>query len=110
MTERPELLDEAAALAARAASPPRQAAAAHVGRDVVHAMLLARASVDRAKPTGRFVWAKDVVLRVSKVFLRDQASFNRAAVVAIDDLSARVERLEAEIAQRGGDADRARQA
>ena len=76
---------------------------------MVHAMLLARASVDRTQPTGRFVRAKRAVLRVSQIFLRDQASFNRAAVVAIDDLSARVERLESRIAEIDSDADRGRQ-
>jgi hypothetical protein len=65
----------------------------------VQATLLARASVDRAQPTGRWVRGKQAVLRVSQVFLRDQASFNRAAIVAIDDLGARVERLEHRIAE-----------
>ena len=64
MTDEPDLVEEATALAARAASPSGRTTP-HEGRDVVHAMLLARAGVDRVQPTGRFVRAKRVVLRVS---------------------------------------------
>ena len=107
MTEASHLTAEAAALAVQAAFPSGRSTP-HVGKDVVHAMMLARADVDRIQPIGRFVQAKRTVLRISKLFLRDQACFNRAAIVALEDLGARVERLELAIEAR--DADRPRQA
>jgi hypothetical protein len=109
MTEASHLTAEAAALAIQAAFPPGRSSG-DVGGDVVQAMLLARADVDRIQPTGRLVRAKRTILRISKLFLRDQASFNRASIVALEDLGARLDRLEAAIDKCEADAGRPRQA
>jgi hypothetical protein len=82
----------------------------YVGRDVIDAMLVARADVDRLRPGGRVPRLKRALLRTCQLFLRDQASFNRAAIIQLEDLCARVERLEAESVNHQSDADRTRQA
>jgi hypothetical protein len=45
---------------------------------------------------------KRTVLRASQVFLRDQAAFNRLAVTALEDLTARLDAAEARLAELEG--------
>jgi hypothetical protein len=66
--------------------------------DYIAAMLAARADVDRITPSGRSRWLKGRILRASTVFLRDQGSFNRLTVLAAEEVTARLEALEARMA------------
>ncbi len=60
--------------------------------------MVARASVDDIAPVGRMRGMKRSVLKASQVFLRDQAAFNRLTVTALEDLTARLDAVEARLA------------
>ena len=67
------------------------------GADLILASLGARAGVDRISPGGRMPQLKQLVLRASGVFLRDQAAFNRLVVSALEELGARIDEIEARL-------------
>jgi hypothetical protein len=73
-----------------------------VSADSVLASLATRAGVDTISPVGRQRGMKRTVLRASQVFLRDQAAFNRLAVTALEDLTARLDAAEARLAELEG--------
>lgn len=65
--------------------------------DALVASLATRADVDAITPVGRMRGLKRSVLKVSQVFLRDQAAFNRLTVTALEDLTARLDVIEARL-------------
>ncbi|MDY7105250.1 MAG: hypothetical protein S0880_29035 [Actinomycetota bacterium] len=65
--------------------------------DEMVAALKARAAVDAVPTVGRFRRLKGLVLRVARLFLRDQATFNRATTTAFEDVFAQLEGLAARL-------------
>jgi len=67
--------------------------------DAIISQLTSRANVDAIAPVGRMRNAKRGVLKVSHVFLRDQATFNRGTINALEELMARLDVVEARLAE-----------
>jgi hypothetical protein len=70
-----------------------------ISADSVVASLATRAGVDTITPVGRQRGMKRTVLKASQVFLRDQAAFNHLAVLALEELTARLDAAEARLAE-----------
>ena len=97
--DRYELVGEARELARGAVAgttPPFKSTGA--SGDALVASMVSRASVDNITPVGRMRGMKRSMLKMSQVFLRDQAAFNRLTVTALEDLTARLDAAEARLA------------
>lgn len=94
---RDELVDEARALARLAAANEELRCEVATAGDEMVAALKARAAIDEVPTVGRFRRLKGVVLRVARLFLRDQATFNRATTTAFEDVFAQLESLAARL-------------
>ena len=92
-SEARELVQNGAAASADPLSPSGEAA------DSVIAALTSRGNVDAIAPVGRMRNLKRGVLKVSHVFLRDQAAFNRLTVNALEELTARLDVAEGRLAE-----------
>ncbi len=92
-SEARELVQNGAAASADPLPPSGEAA------DSVIAALTSRGNVDAIAPVGRMRNLKRGVLKVSQVFLRDQAAFNRLTVNALEELTARLDVAEARLAE-----------
>jgi hypothetical protein len=92
-SEARELVQNGAAAAADPLPPSGEAA------DSIIAALTSRGNVDGITPVGRMRNMKRGVLKVSNVFLRDQAAFNRLTVNALEELTARLDLAEARLAE-----------
>ena len=92
-SEARELVQNGAAASADPLLPSGEAA------DSVIAALTTRGNVDAIAPVGRMRNLKRAVLKVSHVFLRDQAAFNRLTVNALEELTARLGDVEARLAE-----------
>jgi hypothetical protein len=92
-SEARELVQNGAAASADPLAPSGEAA------DSVIAALTSRGNVDAIAPVGRMRNLKRGVLKVSHVFLRDQAAFNRLTVNALEELTARLDVAEARLAE-----------
>lgn len=92
-SEARELVHNGAAATAEPLPPSGEAA------DSVIAALTSRANVDEIAPVGRMRNMKRGVLKVSNVFLRDQAAFNRLTINALEELTARLDVAEARLAE-----------
>ena len=86
-------MQNGAAAAANPLLPSGEAA------DSVIAALTSRGNVDAIAPVGRMRNAKRGILKVSQLFLRDQAAFNRLTVNALEELTARLDVAEARLAE-----------
>ena len=93
-SEARELVQNSAATAASQPLAPSGEAA-----DSAIAALTSRGNVDAIAPVGRMRNAKRLVLKISQVFLRDQAAFNRLTVNALEELTARLDVAEARLAE-----------
>jgi hypothetical protein len=101
--KRSELTAEARGLAAAALEgPPETFDGAASSSSVLLASIAARASVDELVPSGRLRPLKRLVLKASNVFLRTQTDVNLLTVRALEDLSGRVEALEARVEELEG--------
>jgi hypothetical protein len=67
--------------------------------DSIISQLTSRGNVDAIVPVGRMRNMKRGVLKVSHVFLRDQAMFNRGTINALEELTARLDLVEARLAE-----------
>lgn len=92
-SEARELVQNGAAASAEPMPPSGEAA------DSVIAALTSRGNVDEIAPVGRMRNVKRGVLKVSNVFLRDQAAFNRLTINALEELTARLDVAEARLAE-----------
>jgi hypothetical protein len=92
-SEARELVQNGAAAAANPLPPSGEAA------DSVIAALTSRGNVDAIAPVGRMRNLKRAVLKISNVFLHDQAAFNRLNVNALEELTARLDVAEARLAE-----------
>jgi hypothetical protein len=94
--ERFELTAEARELTeASAAGEPGSFEASGTSIDAVLAALAAHADVDRA--TDAHGLRRGVVLWASKAFLEEQRTFNRLTVNALEDITSRLDALEARL-------------
>jgi len=67
--------------------------------DSLIAHLTSRGNVDAIAPVGRMRSLKRGVLKVSHIFLHDQATFNRGTVNALEELMARLDVVEGRLAE-----------
>ena len=91
--EADELVHASAAASAEPLAPNGDAP------DSIISQLTARANVDAIAPVGRMRNVKRGVLKVSHVFLGDQATFNRGTVNALEELMARLDLVEARLTE-----------
>jgi hypothetical protein len=92
-----ELVAQARVLARVAAANDELRCEGSAAGDEMVAALKARAAIDQVPTVGRFRRLKGVVMRVARLFLRDQATFNRATTVAFEDTFAQLEALAARL-------------
>jgi hypothetical protein len=99
--ERWRLVSEAQGLARAAGEGPSAPfEPSGIGEDAILASLATHAGVDDIRPTGGWSWLKKRTLKLSASFRREQATFNRLTVTALEELSARMDALEAQQARR----------